>query len=704
MRATTLSLLLVSLLAAPPSLRASPVLYALRLQGAEPLVSLVERGVVVRHMGTDNVIVEGSADLGPELAALGVPCDILGEVDRWEELYLCYPSTDAASLGGVGDVLWAEPGGAVIVGASRDALDALRAISFMARPLPRWTRIGSWFDETPAPPVRGRTADREMKVRGLVDDVLSAVSPDSLVRHLDRLTRYPDGTARSRYVLRSECLTEAKPYIMETLASYLPAWAAVDTQRFGFHYAECGQESVTIYYPADNIVGILPGTGRLKGSYIICAHYDATAQRSFPPTDHMWWCGNPAPGADDNATGVATVLEAARVLSGLTFPFDLRFILFSGEEPGLVGSEAYADSVEAAGDTIYGVLNVDMVGYKRSSSAPDTCHIVTDIGTRWLADFLIATAEAEYPDHFQGFDPVRIDRVLRYSDHSSFWEHGYDALLAVEHSRLGGWQPYYHTIEDTLGHVSLSQLTGVARLIAGSVARLADPDVLINLAVFEGDITLTPRDLITGSTASVRVDVHVFGPEQSVPMALTIWDGEPDQGALLSTFTTDRVMGGGEVISHSFLWDLDPADAGEHDLHVRVESGDTEELSTADNLATHVVWVSARGLYLLDDYVYPNPASRLSELAFRYELSRDGAAAVLRVYDLLGQELGAFVTTGGPGVAEGTAAGWNTVPWSALEGAPDDLASGVYVYRLSVYQAAGGEPVDERTGKFAVVR
>jgi hypothetical protein len=252
--------------------------------------------------------------------------------------------------------------------------------------------------------------------------------------------------------------------------------------------------------------------------------------------------------------------------------------------------------------------------------------------------------------------------------------------------------------------VSASQLAGVARVVAGSVARLVDPDVLINLAVFEGDVTLTPRDLIAGSTAFVRVDVHVFGPEQSVPMTLTVWDGEPDQGALLSTFTTERVMGGGEVISHSFLWDLDPADAGEHDLHVRVETGGTEELSTADNLAAHVVWVSAPGLYLMDDYVYPNPASRLSELAFRYELSRGGAAAVLRVYDLLGQELGAFVTTGAPGAAEGTDAGWNTVPWSALEGAPDDLASGVYVYRLSVYQTAGGESVDERTGKFAVVR
>jgi hypothetical protein len=96
----------------------------------------------------------------------------------------------------------------------------------------------------------------------------------------------------------------------------------------------------------------------------------------------------------------------------------------------------------------------------------------------------------------------------------------------------------------------------------------------------------------------------------------------------------------------------------------------------------------------------------MDELAFRYELSRSAFAAILRVYDLLGQELGEFVISPPPGSGEGTGtgAGWNTVPWSALDGAPADLASGIYIYRLSIYKTAGGELVDDETGKFAVVR
>ncbi len=94
-----------------------------------------------------------------------------------------------------------------------------------------------------------------------------------------------------------------------------------------------------------NVVGTKVGTTYPDQEYIVCAHFDSV--------------GNP--GADDNGSGTALVLEAARVLSQYDAEYTLRFIAFDREEQGLVGSDAYVG--DHSGDDILGVVNVDMVAY-----------------------------------------------------------------------------------------------------------------------------------------------------------------------------------------------------------------------------------------------------------------------------------------------------------------------------------------------------
>ncbi len=104
----------------------------------------------------------------------------------------------------------------------------------------------------------------------------------------------------------------------------------------------------------DNIVGVLSGWG--PGSdiiYIACAHYDSTSENP----------GNAAPGADDNASGTAAVLEAARILSQYRFKHTLRFVTFAAEEQDLIGSCCYAAEARSAGTNIGGVINHDMVAF-----------------------------------------------------------------------------------------------------------------------------------------------------------------------------------------------------------------------------------------------------------------------------------------------------------------------------------------------------
>ncbi len=698
-------------LAAAPA--AGQVIYSITYEEGASLVSLEAEGVVVRHVGTSEALIEGDSQLGAALRRRGRIVEEVIDVGRWAELYLCYPAADLEELERAGEILWVEPDGAVLVGASPDVLHEIRRASFMALPLPASIPVAALFDETP-PLLASLAAGRdERSVRGLVQDVLEAVSADSLAAQVERLTRYPGGAWRTRYAYREEKNTEAIPYIMDALESCLPAGALVDTQRFELNGFVCGDTTgMIVPYAMHNIVGVLPGTGRLQGYFVVSAHYDATAQRSYPPSDRYWWCDSPAPGADDNATGVATVLEAARVLADVSFPYDIRFILFDAEEPGLFGSEVYAGSAAAEGDTIYGVINVDMVGYNPPGAAQDTCHVLTNPSTKWLASWLVDTAEDEYAEYFPGFGARRIDRIPPYSDHMSFWIEGYDALTALENWHPNYWNPNYHTVADTIAHISLDQLASTAKMVAGAIARLADPDSAINLAVFSEDFRFTPDEFWTNSATTVRVDVHVFGPEEFVDLTLEIWDGPEDEGELLSVFQTERTMGGGEVITYEFDWEFDDDDLGNHEVTARIIAEGVDELTDEDNIAAVAIRVNAPALFVTDHYPYPNPypgpSGESEELAFGYDLSRDAGSVEIDVFDITGQTLGSFLRYHNPiGSIEenmGTLGGWNSVAWTEFSGSATHLASGVYVYQLRVYDGGGKDPSWLEAGKFAVVR
>ena len=152
------------------------------------------------------------------------------------------------------------------------------------------------------------------------------------------------GNYRNRFVLHPD-MRESTEYIRAELAAVLGE-EAVDVQAFPISRSTArsrvreDREGIDeVDTTAFNVVATLPGSDPNAGYYVLCAHYDATAVRSIG-----WnWREDPAPGADDNASGVALVMESARALSGQTFPWTIKFIAFSGEELGLFGSRAYAE-------------------------------------------------------------------------------------------------------------------------------------------------------------------------------------------------------------------------------------------------------------------------------------------------------------------------------------------------------------------------
>ena len=184
----------------------------------------------------------------------------------------------------------------------------------------------------------------------------------------------------------------------------------------------------------DNVVCVKPGTVFPDEYIVIGAHYDSINYSN----------NSDAPGADDNATGSVAVLEAARVLAGIDFERTIVFICFSGEEEGLVGSDAWAGDAAAAGMDIIGMINLDMICYRVAGDTEDL-DIISNGASQQMADLAFEAIAAYVPE----LATVEGYLVSGTSDHAAFWSHGFRAIFLFEDS--GNYSPYLHTASDVMG-------------------------------------------------------------------------------------------------------------------------------------------------------------------------------------------------------------------------------------------------------------
>jgi subtilisin-like proprotein convertase family protein len=198
-----------------------------------------------------------------------------------------------------------------------------------------------------------------------------------------------------------------------------------------------------------NVVATKIGTVYPNEQYIICAHYDDMPN------------GPLAPGADDNGSGTSAVIEAARVLTPYSFDYTLKFIAFDEEEQGLFGSKAYADTAYKYGAMIKGVLNLDMISW--DSNNDYEISLASNVSSMPLL--------ADYTDILRIFQPLLSPHLINIpnSDHSSFWNRGYPALLTIE-EYPGDFHAYYHTVNDLFQYVNLPFFLAITR---GTVAAMA---------------------------------------------------------------------------------------------------------------------------------------------------------------------------------------------------------------------------------------
>jgi hypothetical protein len=215
----------------------------------------------------------------------------------------------------------------------------------------------------------------------------------------------------------------------------------------------------------DSVIALLGGDDPTLPPLLLGAHLDSIA--SFTPG----WDGlvDPAPGADDDASGVAAVMECARLLagSGATFERDVVFALFNAEEQGLLGSFEHVDRRLAADDPVSLALILDPVGYNPG----DLLFFTFDDISSADADALVAHADTlDLEIEVTGVHESLIGGDQR-ADHYPFWVAGWPAL----HLGTFPQPPTYHTVDDTLDGVDVDFTATVTSLVCDHAYRLAGP-------------------------------------------------------------------------------------------------------------------------------------------------------------------------------------------------------------------------------------
>lgn len=248
--------------------------------------------------------------------------------------------------------------------------------------------------------------------------------------------------------------------------------------------------------PWRNYVVEIKGTEKPDEVIIIGAHFDA-----YPGS----------PGADDNGTGTAALLEIARVLNGREFKRTVRLAFFNLEEVGLVGSRHHVANhnqhkrLGLSKDRVVLMLSLEMLGYftdePNSQKSPippikgvfepptvgDFIGLATtqkhagvlsalEASMRHAEPTLKTFSTSVFPD-VDGDRPLMIERTILRSDHAAFLLNGEPGIIVTDTSNFRN--PHYHTANDTIETIDEDRFTLVTRAVVGAIMELANADELV---------------------------------------------------------------------------------------------------------------------------------------------------------------------------------------------------------------------------------
>ncbi len=223
-------------------------------------------------------------------------------------------------------------------------------------------------------------------------------------------------------------------------------------------FLEYGLEIDSMVFSANgkNLFGIKYGNIFPERICILGAHYDNI------PT------GAIAPGADDNASGTAAVIETARILSNYQFPNTIIFALWDEEELGLIGSSAFATNFNINSDSLLGYINLDMIGWDGNFDNKSEIHVRPVSNSMNLASI----TEKANVDYNVGLNLEIVNPGSSNTDHAPFWTNNLSAI-GINEEYQGDFNPFWHSLGDTLGNFNIPYYERNARLALATFSTLA---------------------------------------------------------------------------------------------------------------------------------------------------------------------------------------------------------------------------------------
>jgi Peptidase family M28 len=324
-------------------------------------------------------------------------------------------------------------------------------------------------------------------LRATVDKLVSFVNRSTLSANNEKLMAQGFGVANAAKWIESE---------FQRYSKECGGCLEVKTDTFIQQPEERIKEPTQI----TNVYAVLRGSDpeNAKRIYLVTGHYDSRNSDNFNTSD-------PAPGANDDASGTAVSLECARVLSKIKFPATIVFLTVAGEEQGLDGSRHFAKMAKEQGWNIEAVLNNDIVGGNTtpgdalqnknevrvfSEGVPNAAsdadlRLLKSLGgendstSRQLARYIRETSQTYLPGAFHPKLIFRRDRYLRGGDHTSFNNEGFAAVRFTEFR-----EDFHHQHQnvrtengidygDLPKYVDFNYVADVARLNAATLASLA---------------------------------------------------------------------------------------------------------------------------------------------------------------------------------------------------------------------------------------